>query len=310
MVLGGKPGILRPGRLIMTEWPLVYIIVLTHNHSQDTLAALDSLAAMTYPNCQLLVVDNHSTDGTLDLVKSAHPRVETLANEENVGFAAGVNIGISHAVQQDADLVLLVNNDVIVSPDMLTRLVASIGEGVAVAAPLIYYMDDPQRIWSAGFIKQPILLEARGGMRGKIDPGRWPASRSIDYVLGCAMLIDCAALRQVGQFDERFFFYYEDLDFSLRVKKAGYDLVMVPEARMWHKGAGSAGMETPFRAYHMARGSVIFFRTHVHGWRRFLVLGFRLASACRTIVRFLYRGQPHLIRHYWLGLREGWRAAS
>ena len=294
----------------MPNRSLVYVVLLTYNHCQDTLRALDSLSKMTYPDFKLLVVDNQSTDGTVETVRRQYPEVELVVHSSNRGFAAGVNPGLQYALERGAEFVLTINNDVIVDPTMLSHLVAAMGEpDVGGTAPMIYCMDDPKRIWSVGFLKHPLLLEMRGGARGQIDQGQWQTPFEVDYLLGCAILLRSSMLREVGLFDERYFFYYEDLDLSMRTRQQGYRLLTVPQAKMWHKGAGSAGSGSAFRTYQMARGSVIFFRMHARSLQRPASFLFRAGSAIKTSMTFLLRKQPLLLRYYWQGLRDGWRAS-
>jgi len=262
---------------------------------------------MRYPNWRLLVVDNHSLDQTVEQVRDRFPSIEIIVNPVNLGFAAGVNVGIRRALDEGADLVLVINNDVIVAPSMLARLVEAVTPGVGAAAPLIYYLSEPKRIWSSGFSRHPLLLEMRDGARGELDRGRWQSPFEVDYLLGCAMLLSRTALDDVGLFNERYFFYYEDLDLCLRMQERGYCLITVPRAKMWHKGAGSAEMASAFRAYHMARSSVIFFGTHARGLQKPLCLVFRLGSAMRKSLQFMGNGQLFLLRHYWRGIIDGWR---
>lgn len=287
--------------------PLVYVVMLTYNRCEDTLRALGSLARMEYPNYRLLVVDNHSSDQTVEQVRSRFPLVEVIVNPANFGFAAGINVGIKRALNEGADLVLVINNDVIVAPSMLMRLVEAMAPDVGIAAPLIYYLDEPKRIWSSGFSRHPLLLEMRDGARGELDQGQWQDSFDVDYLLGCAMLLSREALETVGLFDERYFFYYEDLDLCLRMQRRGYRLITVPKAKMWHKGAASAGISSAFRAYHMARSSVIFFGTHAQGPQRPLCLLFRLGSALKKSFQFVKNDQASLLYPYWKGLMDGWR---
>lgn len=291
----------------MCSFPYVQVIVLSCNRCKDTLQALDSLSSMTYPNYELVIVDNRSTDGTIEAVQEKYPSVTLLAQSANLGFAAGANVGLRRAVERKADFALIINNDVLVMPSMLTHLVEAMTPQVGAAAPMIYYLDDPKRIWSVGFARHPILLEAQGGARGQIDQGQWQVPFEVDYLLGCALLVRVSMLRKTGLFDSRYFFYYEDLDLSLRIQKQGYRLITVPQAKMWHKGAGSAALGSAFRVYHMARSSVIFFRTHARGLQRPAVLTFRLVSAARTSCKFLLSKRFDLLQHYWQGLWNGWR---
>jgi len=293
----------------MKDFPQVYVIMLTYNHSEDTRQALISLQRLTYPNVRLVIVDNQSTDETVSMVRRDFPEVMVLVNASNLGFAAGVNVGIRYVLEFGAKLVLLINNDVVVAPDMLDCLVAAMEEDIGATAPLIYQLEDPTRIWSAGFARHPSLLEMRGGARGELDIGKWIAPFEVDYLLGCALLLDCDVLRKVGFFDERYFFYYEDLDLSLRMQENGYRLLTVPQARMWHKGSGSAGSSSEFRVYHMARSSIVFFRSHTVGLRRFAILLFRIGSALKKSLNFAFTGKFQHMCALWHGMCDGWRVS-
>jgi len=286
--------------------PLVYVIVLTYNHSADTRQSLLSLQQMTYDNFKLLVVDNNSTDDTVEVVQQEFHEISLLTNVSNLGFAAGANIGIQYALQNQARFILLSNNDVIVAPDMLDYLVAAMQEGVAAVAPLIYYFDDPHRVWSAGFMRHPITWAMHNGARGVLDEGQWQEPFEVDYLLGCALLLDSNALNSIGCLDENYFFYYEDLDISFKLQQAGMCLKTVPKAKLWHKVSVSAGKNTPFRVYQMARSSVFFFGSHALGCKKLIFFLFRLGSAIRTTLKLMLRKEGHLLKAYWHGIKDGW----
>jgi GT2 family glycosyltransferase len=294
--------------VVMKNYPSVHVVVLSFNQLKDTLSALDSLCRMTYPNFELVLVDNHSTDSTVAEVRDHFPQVVILNQPDNLGFACGMNAGLRRALDLNVDFALVINNDVEVAPSMLTLLVESMAPSIGAAAPLIYYASEPNRVWSAGFSRDPVLLEMRGGARGQLDQGQWHVPFPVDYLLGCAVLLNVQALRQVGLFDQRFFFYYEDLDLSIKLNKGRYQLLTVPQAKMWHKVARSAPVGSPFRTYQLARSSAIFFRTHCRGWRLVPVLFFRLGSAIQISLRFLWHRQFSLLKNYWLGLWNGLRS--
>ena len=137
------------------SWPLVYVVMLTFNHYPDTRRALSSLGQSAYPNYRLLVVDNHSTDETVMRLRQDFPRVELIANPANWGFAKGINIGLRDALQKGAEYILVINNDVLVAPSMLGRLVEAMAPGVGATAPLIFALDASKRVWSSGFWRHP-----------------------------------------------------------------------------------------------------------------------------------------------------------
>ncbi|MGH2521890.1 MAG: glycosyltransferase family 2 protein [Anaerolineales bacterium] len=286
--------------------PLVYIVIPAWNRKHDTLACLESLLALTYPSYRIVMVDNGSTDGTAQAVGENYLNVEIIAHPKNLGFAAGVNSGIRHALERGADFVFLLNNDTLAEPSLLNRLLAYCTAGVGIVAPKIYYAADPERLWSAGGQRHPWTLEKTDDARGQPDGPRWARVLERDYLVGCAMLIPRSTLQRVGEFDERYFMYYEDMDFSWRVRAAGLKLLVAPDARLWHKVAlSSGGSDSPNERYWMARGSVLFFRRYARGWRWLVVGPYRFGSAIKTTLRLLARGRWEAIAAYWRGLRDG-----
>lgn len=284
--------------------PLLHIITLNWNRRDDTLAFLASCRAQTYVPRHVLVVDNGSSDGTLEAVAAAYPDVERLANGANLGFAAGMNAGLRRALAAGADYVLLANNDTTLGPLMLELLVAAARQYAAeLVAPAIYYADAPTRLWWLGGTLRPMLLEIR---RYAAPPDRVAAPFAVDFVTGCGMLISRRCLETVGLFDERFFMYYEDHDYCLRVRRAGLRILVEPRAVMYHKVAqSSGGSDSPNERYQMGRSSLQLFRKHARPWQWLAIGPYRTGSALRTLGRLLRRGQYAAAQAYLRGLRDG-----
>ena len=289
------------------ETPAVAVVIPTWNRRDDLLACLESIAAMRYPRLHVIVVDNASTDGTAEAVAERFPAVELIRSDRNRGFAAGANLGLQQALQRGVDYVLLLNNDVVVAPDMLARLVeaAEAHPKVGLLGPSVWHHDAPQRLWSAGYRCRAVTLSEQPP-RG--DPyGTEPYF--VDTLYGCALLIRREVLETVGLLDGRFFMYYEDKDLCLRARAAGWALLAVPAARMWHKvspsTSGSRGLGTPFQKYHMARSSVLFFAKHTPPWLWPVVLPYRLGSGLRTVARALRHGRSDIAVGYLRGLWHG-----
>lgn len=286
--------------------PRVSIITLNWNRCQDTLAFLESCYRLTYPNLHLIVVDNGSSDGSVAAIGERFPEVTQLVNERNLGFAAGMNVGLRYALAQGADYLFIANNDTLVDPEMLSPLVTIAQSGAAdLLAPAIYYADAPTRPWSVGGWRNPLTLEiAQSQALQRVVADTTPFA--VDFVPACGLLIRRCCLEQVGLFDERFFMYYEDMDFCLRMRMAGCTIMVAPGAAMWHKVAvSSGGSDSPGERYHMARASVQFFRKHVSGWRWLIVVPYRTGSAIKTTLRLLLRGRRDSARAYLRGLWHG-----
>lgn len=283
--------------------PLVFIVTLNWNRRDDTLAFLRSCQSLAYPRYRTLLVDNGSADDSLQAVAVAFPGVEQIANGANLGFAAGMNVGLRRALAEGADYVLLANNDTELEPGMLSWLVAEAeARGAALTAPAIYYFTERDRIWWLGGKLRPLLLEIRPYRT--LPHGQKPVDA--DFVTGCGVLISRECLERVGLLDERFFMYYEDSDYCLRVRRAGLRILVVPAAAMYHKVAvSSGGSDSPNERYQMGRSSVQFFRKHARAWQVPFIALFRTGSALRTLWRLTRRGACSAARAYLRGLRDG-----
>jgi len=289
--------------------PSVFAVIVTWNQRDETLDCLAALRRATHPNLRLIVVDNGSSDGTAEAIRTEYPAAEILRNETNRGFAAAVNQGTRHALAQGAEFIFWLNNDAVVEPEALAALLAEAGRDRAgILIPLITHFDRPQVVWSAGAGLNPLTLEIHANTLGAIDRGQWREVLDRQHATACASLIPRATLEMVGLLDERFFYYYDDADYSLRVIRAGLRILFVPQARVQHKVArASGGVDTPYQRYWMGRSSVIYFRKHVHGWRWAVVAPYRLASALRTTVRLVLQRKRATGAAYLRGLRDGLR---
>jgi GT2 family glycosyltransferase len=283
----------------------MHIVAVTVDYSRhaDTLECVDSLLKSRYEDLSILVVDNGS-DEPLRLARK-EPNVTVIRMTTNLGFAGGFNVGMRHAIGMGAEAVLILNNDTIAAENMVTLLAAELKSGVGIVAPRIYYRDDPHRIWSDGFKAGPLTLDMRNDRRGRLDSAVVSVPvRNVDYVPGCAMLIHRKALDSVGLFDEQFFAYYEDLDYCIRVRRAGFRILAVSEALLWHKVAGTTGLQSPRRQYLIAYSSVRFFAKHA-GWRWPFIVIARAVSLGKTLVTLAVARRGDLIQSHVRGLAEG-----
>ena len=294
------------------SYPRVDVITLTWNQRQDTLACLESLSRLTYPNYRIIVVDNGSSDGTAEAVRERFPNVELIVNERNLGFQGGFNVGMRRALDTGADFVFVMNNDTTVQPDILGELIKyATPPDVGMLSPKIYYFAEPDRIWTVGGDRHPITFEMIHKGEGQLDRGQWDQVLERDYLVGCAMLMKRSLLEQIGLFDTGYHpIYYEDVDMCVRAQQAGYRLLMVPGAKMWHKvSASSGGFDSPRQRYLMARHSVRFFRKYIRGWRWMIVAPYRFGSAIKTTARLLWQRRFQSVAAYWRGLRDGLKAS-
>ena len=242
--------------------PKTFVVVLNWNLKDDTIACVESVLAGSYARQRVVVVDNGSQDGSVSaLTDHFGEAIDLIVNEENVGFARGINVGIRHALAQGADWVLLLNNDTTVAPDMIERLmsVANRQASAGILAPAIFYYDQPERVWRLGdrhhrWLPIPLKITARNLKAREVLP--------VDYVTGCGMLIRRQVFSVIGLFDPQYFMYYEDADFCRRAAKADFAIVCVPAARMWHKVSHSTRRDVSRQRYLKTRYRVQFYRHH------------------------------------------------
>lgn len=278
---------------------LIYGIILNFNGKEFLLETLSSVKQIIYPNFKPIVVDNGSTDGSQAAVREHFPEIILLENEKNLGFGEGNNVGIRYALQHGAEWVLLLNNDISVAPDLLTHMmaVANTDAKIGILGPKIYYHDQPETIWFAGAcINYWTGLTAHRGIR-ETDRGQYDRVADSDYVTGCTMLIRREALQRVGMFDPIYFpAYSEDADLCVRAARAGYRLIYVPQAKVWHKvSASSGGGTTPFKTKLKVQHNLIFFKRYAR-WYHWLTMPWCIAAlAFVFLMRELLRGNWRIV---------------
>lgn len=249
--------------------PKIWCIILNWNGCKLLGETLDSVQKMTYPDFEIIVVDNGSEDGSREMVATDYPGVILLENETNLGFGEGNNVGLKYALEHGADWIFLLNNDIAVAPELLSELmkVAHGGPKIGALGPTIYYFDDNDTLWFAGgqvnFWTGQI---AHRGIRKK-DIGQYPSVENVDYLTGCALLLRAEALRLVGLFDPIYSpAYTEDVDLCQRIRRAGYDLRYVPAGKVWHKVSSSTGGAiNPKKTQLKIEHNLIFFKRYA-GW--------------------------------------------
>lgn len=249
------------------------VILLNWNAPEMTVECVRSLQAMRDAAFSILVVDNGSRDGSVDYLRSHCPAIEVIGNPVNLGFAGGCNVGLRYALEHGYDFAFLINNDTLVEEPLLAELLeaAERWPQAAILSPKILYFDMPDRIWWVGGTYSLWTGLARHTALGKPDRGNWEQQRTLPWATGCAMLLRCSALRQIGLFDEAIFANSEDVDLSLRAIGKGYPIVFVPTARLWHKegisyrsNAGEAA-----RLFMQMRNTLWVWRKHARCWHKF-----------------------------------------
>ncbi len=222
--------------------PRLVCVLVNWNGWQDTLVCLDSLRAQDYPNLQVIVVDNGSTNASVERIRTAHPWVTLHETGENLGFACGCNAGTRLAYQRGADLVWLLNNDTSAPPEtasLLVRTALAHPEAGAIGS-VLHYLHAPNQIqaWGGGTIHLLTAYTAHFTAPASFAPAN-------TFLTGASLLLPRRTLEQVGLFYEGFFMYCDDSDLCLRLHRAGLPLVVCAETRILHKEGGSSPKRSP-----------------------------------------------------------------
>ncbi len=235
----------------------VFIIILNWNGWFDTKECLASLEKVSYDNFEVILIDNNSREPMPSVSSAQNLKITQIYNKENLGFAGGNNQGIKLALEGNADYILLLNNDTVVEPDFLSKLVeaAEEDESAGIVGPLIYFFDERNKIWSAG--GKITSHFTRGELIGyqETDEGQYRAAEQVDYVSGTCLLIKAEVMKKIGFISEEYFLYYEDTNWCQRAKKAGWRCLLVPQARIYHKASRSTQeFSYPYIYYHSRNG--------------------------------------------------------
>ncbi len=252
--------------------PAVWAIVLMYGGEEITAACIDSLLAQDYSSLTVLLVDNASEDGSGERLRDRYSdRIEYLNTRANLGYTGGNNRGMERALAAGADYVLVVNNDTVLEPRCVSLLVESAqrADRPGAVAPKILYHGEPGRIWYAGgdysYMKALGLHRRESEQDTPSESGRLD---EITFVTGCCLLVPADVVRAVGGFREDFFMYCEDVEWSLRTRRAGLRLYYQPAARMYHRQETTGALASAFAALHRDRNRRRLVQSHYSWWQR------------------------------------------
>jgi len=214
-------------------------------------SSLDSIRKLDYSNKEVLVVDNGSTDASLNTISNEFPDFRLLKNSENLGFSAGMNIGIK---ESRGDLILLYNNDAIAHPASLSKMVETIlsKNKIGMVGGLILYNKPNDVIWSCGgkldLVTGTIWSDGLGQKIFAKKPLQKNLVADVDYLSGCVLLIRKEVIQKIGLLDDAYLIGGQDLDWCLRARRAGFECVLNPSAIIWHIGSHSS-RQMPLKSY-------------------------------------------------------------
>ncbi len=248
-----------------------FAVTVNWNRAKDTLECVDSLLQGN-PGTEVVVVDNGSTDGSPDFLRERHPDLTVIENSSNLGYVKGANMGIRLALEKGATHVLLLNNDAIARPGMVSELLGLFvrNPSAGIAGPKIFYYGTDIMWFNGGHFNDLLGFSTHPLMDRRDDGG--DQEREVRYITGCAMMVRSEVFRKVGLFDEDFDIYAEDLDLCLRAKENGYGSWLMPKATAEHKVSLSTGvvgtnLMTEYRSYYYGRNMLLMVRKRMKGAR-------------------------------------------
>jgi GT2 family glycosyltransferase len=239
--------------------PRVGAIVLCHNGIDLTLECLTSLLHQDYP-VEVIVVDNNSQDGTVAAVSTKFPQVQVVAVKQNLGYASGNNLGMQTAINRGCDIFFLVNNDTRLSPDCVSILVRALENNPSAGAvgPMVHTFEGLERISSAGGKIDWRYASAMNVGAGELDHAQYSA-RPVDFINGCGLMVTRKAVDRAGMLDPKYFMYWEETDWCMRIQQAGFQILFEPRARMQHKATLQDNEQSPTTIYYLTRNRLLFF---------------------------------------------------
>lgn len=253
----------------------VTLITVNYNGFSDTCGLIDSVFRYGY-QIEIVVVDNGSSVNEAEVLRERYDTIKVIRSDKNLGFAGGNNLGIKHATGK---FLLFLNNDTVVTSGFLEPLINRLdsGQSIGMACPKIKYSYAPDTIQSTGFseLSRITLRNTLIGER-EIDRGQYEEPRAIPFAHGAAMLVKREVIDKVGLMPEEYFLYYEELDWCLSIRNAGYSIWYEPQSTIYHKESASTGRLSSLKNYYMTRNRIYFAKRNITGIFLYLSLGYLL----------------------------------
>ncbi len=284
--------------------PLVSFISINYNQSAVTLEFLESLSHLSYPNYEVIIIDNASPSDNPDIIKEKYPNIILIKSEQNLGFAGGNNIGI---INSKGKYLLFINNDTEVEPDFLEPMVKAFEQDdeLGMASPkIIFHHSKDQKIMQYAGGSEIDYTKGTGRFYGygEVDKGQYKTSYT-NLIHGAAVMVPRKLMKTVGVWPDVFFLYYEEIDWSEHFKRSGYKLKYIAESTIYHKESISIGKATPLRVFYMNRNRQLFIRRNATASQKLTALFyFYFATFPKSTIYFLIKAKFNLLSALWRAL--------
>lgn len=295
------------------NYPKVGIIILTYNAADFITPCIKSIQKNTYPNKQILIVDNDSKDNTVKIIKKQFPEIKIIQTGKDLGYAGGNNVGIKHFQKQNCKYILLINPDTRADKTLVTQLIqtAEKNSTIGTIGPIITYTDYPKKIWFAGGYFNQTFCYTRHPHMNQIITQQEVTSSSTDFITGACLMIRTTILSQTGLLPDKYFLYFEDSFFCQTVKAHGYTNYLLAQPLVQHAVSATTGKigqntMTPLRAYYFARNPLWYIRTEKKGRQKLTnFLGQFLIRLPYYSLQILKDQNPQAAKAYLKGIKDG-----
>jgi len=285
-------------------YPKVIVLILSYNGMPLLQDSISSYLENDYNNFQVVVVDNGSTDGTMEYVANKYPEVYVHRAEKNLKYSGGLNYGMEYAFdQRKADYALITNNDVKADNNMISALVETAEQSVKTAFTIgkVYYFDLPDTFQTVGKKFDPFLWNGGHIGNNEKDQGQYDSIEERAWCDDIYWLVKKEIWDITGGYDTEFAFQGEDFDWQVRAKKIGYKIMYTPFAKLWHKESMTIGKSSPLKAYYDARNPLIIHMKYRKKQEYMPIINMRFKGHCKSSVKYFLKGKLFFLFSTWHG---------
>jgi hypothetical protein len=286
----------------MQPLPRISVIIVNYNSSKDILALMPTLMHCGYSNFEFIVVDNDSPNDTnLERLLAEYPTINFIKSATNLGFAGANNLGIKAA---KGDYLLFLNPDIEVTPGFIDSMLFAfkVNPNIGLVSPKIKYYHQPDTIQYAGCSKLSLFtMRSFSPGKGKKDGPLYSVSKPTSYGHGAAMMLSREAIEKVGPMSERYFLYYEEIDWCQRLLKHGFEIYYIATSEVYHKESTSVQKQSPLKIYYLSRNRFLFAKIHCQNWQLMVYFFYNLLVLMpKSILKYI--SKPVLLKAYLSGL--------
>ena len=284
---------------------LLSIITINYNGLKDTCELIDTLP-LNDKTIEVILVDNASTQNEATELEKRYPQVKVIKSDKNLGFAGGNNLGIQAS---HGKYLFFINNDTLL-PQLsslsllINRLESS--DQIGMVCPKIRFTWGEQPIQYAGYTPlSKISLRNKSIGYGEEDKGQYDTSHPTPYAHGAAMMVKREVIEKAGMMPECYFLYYEELDWSMMIRRSGYEIWYEPSCTIFHKESQTTGQQSPLKTYYISRNRLLFAQRNINGGKKYLTYIYIIGLvAVRDILKYLCKGQVNMAKAVMKGIKD------